>query len=93
MLFPFGSCEDIYHKNPESHEWSGYYIIINGLTEVYCGMNYTGSSCEYIYNNNFETGDQSGYYCINDMHCNMTEISGLMSTCAGVGRDQYQCRG
>ena len=52
-------------------------------------MNYTGSSCNDIYNNNFETGDKSGYFHINDtqwMYCNMTEIRGFMSTCAGVGR-------
>ena len=52
-FFPGGSCEDIYNKNPESHDWPGYYWIfgdsINGPSDVYCGMNYTGSSCEDIY--------------------------------------------
>ena len=50
------SCEDIYNKNPESREISGYYWITDGLRNVYCGMNYTGLSCEDIYNNNPETG-------------------------------------
>ena len=25
-FYPGVSCEDIYNKNPESHEWSGYII-------------------------------------------------------------------
>ena len=91
-FFPGVSCEDIYNKNPESHEWSGYYWILDGPSDVYCGMNYSGSSCEDIYNNNPETSDKSGYYHINDnqwMYCNMTEIAiasgDFISTCAGVG--------
>ena len=91
-FFPGVSCEDIYNKNPESHEWSGYYWILDGPSDVYYGMNYTGSSCEDIYNNNPETGNKSGYYRINDnqwMYCNMTEIAiangDFISTCAGVG--------
>ena len=60
------SCEDIYNKNPESHDRSGYYWITDGPSRVYCGMNYTGSSCEDIYNNNPEVCDKSGYYRIND---------------------------
>ena len=89
-FYPGESCEDIYNKNPESHEWSGYYWILDGPSKVYCGMTYTGSSCEDIYNNNPETADKSGYYRINDNQwtfCNMTEIStgGLIPTCAGVG--------
>ena len=90
-FFPGVSCEDIYNKNPESHEWSGYYWILDGPSKVYCGMNYTGSSCEDIYNNNPETGDKSGYYRINDTqwtYCNMTAITAngdFISTCAGVG--------
>ena len=60
-FFPGVSCEDIYNKNPESHDWPGYYWIhVDGPSDVYCGMNYTGSSCEDIYNNNPETGDKSG---------------------------------
>ena len=89
-FFPGVSCEDIYNKNPESHEWPGYYWILDGPSDVYCGMNYTGSSCEDIYNNNPETGDKSGYYRINDnqwTYCNMTAFtdSDFISTCAGVG--------
>ena len=44
---PGVSCEDIYSKNPESHQCSGYYWIVK---KVFCGMTYTGSSCEHIYN-------------------------------------------
>ena len=89
-FFPGVSCEDIYNKNPESHEWSGYYWILDGPSDVYCGMNYTGSSCEDIYNNNPETRDKSGYYRINDTqwtYCNTTAIANgdFISTCAGVG--------
>ena len=88
-FFPGVSCEDIYNKNPESHDRSGYYWITDGPSRVYCGMNYTGSSCEDIYNNNPETGDKSGYYHINDnqwTYCNMTAITAnFISTCAGVG--------
>ena len=91
-FYPGQSCEDIYNKNPESHDISGYYWITDGPTRVYCGMTYTGSSCEDIYNNNPETGDKSGYYRINDnqwTYCNMTEITtttgDLIPTCAGVG--------
>ena len=85
------SCEDIYNKNPESHDRSGYYWITDGLSRVYCGMNYSGSSCEDIYNNNPETVDKSGYYRINEnqwTYCNMTAIAAngdFISTCAGVG--------
>ena len=86
---PGVSCEDIYNKNPQSNDKSGYYWILDGPRRVYCGMNYTGSSCEDIYNNNPETGDKSGYYRINDSqwtYCNMTAIAaGIISTCAGVG--------
>jgi len=87
-FYPGESCEDIYNKNPESHEWSGYYWILGGPSRVYCGMTYTGSSCEDIYINNPETADKSGYYRINDNQwtfCNMTAISGFIPTCAGVG--------
>ena len=90
-FFPGVSCEDIYNKNPQSHERPGYYWILDGPSRVYCGMNYTGSSCEDIYNNNPETADKSGYYHINDnqwTYCNMTAIAvngDFISTCAGVG--------
>ena len=90
-FFPGVSCEDIYNKNPESHDRSGYYWILDGPSRVYCGMNYTGSSCEDIYNNNPETVDKSGYYRINESqwtYCNMTTITisgDFISTCAGVG--------
>ena len=86
---PGVSCEDIYNKNSETHNWPGYYWILDGPSDVYCGMNYTGSSCEDIYNNNPETGDKSGYYRINDnqwTYCSMTAIAAnFISTCAGVG--------
>ena len=89
-FFPGVSCEDIYNKNPESHEWSGYYWITDGPSRVYCGMTYPGSSCENIYNNNVQTGDKPGYYHINNnqwTYCDMTVISNgtFVSTCAGVG--------
>ena len=90
-FFPGVSCEDIYNKNPQSHDKPGYYWILDGPSRVYCGMNYTGSSCENIYSNNPETGDKSGYYRINDNQwafCNVTEIAianNFISTCAGVG--------
>ena len=47
-FYPGSSCEDIYNKNPESREISGYYWILDGPRDVYCGMNYTGLSCEDI---------------------------------------------
>ena len=92
-FFPGVSCEDIYNKNPESHDRSGYYWITDGPSRVYCGMNYTGSSCEDIYNNNPKVCDKSGYYRINDnqwTYCNMTTITATNNgdttcTCAGVG--------
>ena len=86
-FFPGVSCEDIYNKNPESHDKPGYYWILDGPSDVYCGMNYI---CEDIYSNNPETGDKSGYYRINDSqwtYCNMTALANddYLSTCAGVG--------
>ena len=81
--------EDIYNKNAESHNRSGYYWIIDGPSKVYCGMNYTGSSCEDIYSNNPETSDKSGYYHVNDnqwTYCNMTAIAaGLIPMCGEIG--------
>ena len=41
-FYPGSSCEDIYNMNPESHDKSGYYWILDGPRYVYCGMNYTG---------------------------------------------------
>ena len=90
-FFPGVSCEDIYNKNPESHDRPGYYWVLDGPSRVYCGMNYTGSSCEDIYNNNPKTGNKSGYYRINESqwtYCDMTAIASngdFLSTCAGVG--------
>ena len=89
-FFPGISCEDIYNKNSQSHNKSGYYWITDGLRNVYCGMNYTGLSCEDIYNNNPETGNKNGYYPINNTQwtfCNMTAIAAGYFTfsCAGVG--------
>ena len=87
-FYPGESCEDIYDKNPESRDISGYYYITDGSSRVYCGMTYTGSSCLNIYNNNPETSDKSGYYRIGTQwkYCNMTETaSGFISTCAGMG--------
>ena len=90
-FFPGVSCEDIYNKNPQSHNKAGYYWILDGPSRVYCGMNYTGSSCEDIYINNPVIHDKSGYYRINHSqwtYCNMTEITAngsFISTCAGVG--------
>ena len=90
---PGVSCEDIYNKNPESHNCSGYYWIVK---RVFCGMTYIGSSCDYIYNkypeiykNNPE--EKSGYYRLNNnqwTYCNMTEIAAnddnFNPTCAAV---------
>ena len=87
-FYPGASCEDIYNKNPESREWSGYYWITKGPSRVYCGMTYDGLSCEDIYNNNPETGDKSGYYRINGnqwTNCDMTVIAVMIPTCADVG--------
>ena len=93
-FYPGSSCEDIYNMNPESHDKSGYYWILdnNGPSNVYCGMNYTGVSCEDIYNNNPETGDNNGYYPINNtqwVFCNMTIIAAIADpriilSCAGM---------
>ena len=85
-FFPGISCEDIYNKNPQSRDMSGYYWITDGLRNVYCGMNYTGLSCEDIYYNNPETGNKNGYYPINNNQwtfCNMSAIASYF--CAGVG--------
>ena len=89
-FYPGKSCEDIYNKNPQSRDKSGYYWITDGLSNVYCGMTYTGLSCEHIYNNNRETGNNNGYYPINNNQwtfCNMTAIAAHYFTfsCAGVG--------
>ena len=93
-FYPGESCEDIYEKNPESRDISGYYYITDGPSKVYCGMTYTGSSCEDIYNNNPETVNRSGYYRVNNnswTYCNMTAIAittvtgDFISTCAGMG--------
>ena len=76
-FYPGSSCEDIYNKNPESQEISGYYWITDGPRNIYCGMSYTGLSCEDIYNNNPETVNKNGYYPINNTmwtFCNMTLI-------------------
>ena len=87
------SCEDIYNKNPESHNCSGYYWIVK---RVFCGMTYTGSSCDYIYNKYPEIyknnpKEKTGYYRLNNnqwTYCNMTEIAtnddNFISTCAAV---------
>ena len=77
---PGVSCQDIYNKNPESHNCSGYYWIVK---RVFCGMTYTGSSCDYIYNKYPEIyknnpKEKSGYYHLNNnqwTYCNMTEIA------------------
>ena len=92
-FFPGVSCEDIYNKNPESHQCSGYYWTVK---RVFCGMTYTGSSCEHIYNKYPEIyknnpKEKSGYYHLNNKqwtYCNMTEIAAndgdFTSTCAAV---------
>ena len=93
-FFPGVSCEDIYNRNPQSHEMSGYYWILDGPSRVYCGMSYTGLSCEDIYLNNQATREKSGYYRINNnnwMFCDMDATrdallsrGDLISSCAGV---------
>ena len=92
-FYPGVSCEDIYNKNPESHQCSGYYWIVK---RVFCGMTYTGSSCEHIYNKYpeiYKTNpkEKSGYYRLNNKqwtYCNMTEIAAndddFTFTCAAV---------
>ena len=92
-FFPGVSCEDIYNKNPESHQCSGYYWIVK---RVFCGMTYSRSSCEHIYNKYPEIyknnpKEKSGYYHLNNKqwtYCNMTEIvandDDFTSTCAAV---------
>ena len=76
----------------QAHNKPGYYWILDGPRDVYCGMTYTGSSCEDIYNNNPEIREKSGYYRINSnqwIHCDMMAIAtangDFISTCAGVG--------
>ena len=76
--------------NPQTRNLQGYYWIIDGPTNVHCGMNYTGQSCQHIYNNNPQTGNRNGYYPINNSQwtfCNMTAIvaANTISSCAGVG--------
>ena len=92
-FIPGYSCEDIYNKNSQSRDMSGYYWIIDGLRRVYCGMNYTGSSCEDIFNYYRASRDKSGYYRIDNnewVYCNMTAIAiavsrgDLISSCVGV---------
>ena len=92
-FIPGYSCEDIYNKNSQSRDMSGYYWITDGLRRVYCGMNYAGSSCESIFNNYRGSRDKSGYYRINNnewAYCNMTAIAiafsrgDLTSSCVGV---------
>ena len=89
---PGVSCEDIYNKNPESNQCSGYYWIVK---RVFCGMTYTGSSCEHIYNKYPEIKNypkqKSGYYHLNNnqwIYCNMTEIAAndndFTFTCAAI---------
>ena len=85
-------CEDIYNKNSQSRDISGYYWITDGLRRVYCDINYTGLSCEDIYSNNPTIRDKSGYYRINDnewVYCNMTDVAfsvgDLISSCVGMG--------
>ena len=93
-FFPGVSCEDIYNKNPESHNCPGYYWIVK---RVFCGMTYTGSSCEDIYHKYPEIyknnpKQKSGYYRLNNnrwTYCNMTEIpvnhcANFIPTCAAV---------
>ena len=95
---PGVSCEDIYNKNPESHNCSGYYWIVK---RVFCGMTYTGSSCNYIYNKYPEiyksnAKEKSGYYRLNNnqwTYCNMTEIAtNDVTTCTAgeVIKSTYQ---
>ena len=69
-FFPSESCEEIYNRNPETHDKPGYYWIlhVDRPHRVYHEMTYTGSSCEDIYNNNVEIHDKSGYYRINNNH-------------------------
>ena len=91
-FYPGKSCEDIYNKNPQARDMSGYYWITDGPSNVYCGMSYTGLSCDHIYHNNRETGNKNGYYPINNNQwtiCNMTAIAASYFTfsCAGVGRE------
>ena len=94
-FFPGESCEDIYNKNPQSHNSPGYYWILNGPSRVFCAMNYTGSSCKDIYNNYPEIRTKSGYYHIGETHwayCNMTAIEiakNIISAC-GVVREGWR---
>jgi len=90
---PGVSCEDIYNKNPDSHDCSGYYWIVK---RVFCGMSYTGLSCEHIYKKYSEIyknnpKEKSGYYHLSNnqwTYCNMAEIATndayLLSTCDSV---------
>ena len=94
-FIPGDSCEDIYNKNVQSRDKSGYYWILNpdGPSRVFCGMAFTGSSCEDIYATNLTARDKSGYYrVINNewVYCNMTLVASefgrgdFILSCAGV---------
>ena len=37
-FFPGNSCQDIYNKNLQTRNISGYYWITDGPSRVYCGM-------------------------------------------------------
>ena len=93
-LLPGISCEDIYNKNQQTHDQSGYYWILNGPSRVYCGMNYIGSSCEDIYNTYSVTRDKSGFYRVSNnawVYCDMRDIAiafsrgEFISSCTGMG--------
>ena len=93
-FFPGTSCEDIYNKNPQSRDMSGYYWILDGPSKVYCGMNYTGPTCEDIYLNNEAPRDKPGYYrnssnywTFCDMNLTRSELFslGLVSFGSGSG--------
>jgi len=89
---PGDSCQDIYSKNLQTHDKSGYYWILDGPSKVFCGMNYTGSSCEDIYSNNPEIHNKSGYYRINDTqwsYCNMTLWHDKILNCCMVDLQLY----
>ena len=64
-FYPGESCEEIYDWNPQTHNWSGYYWLINPLRRVYCDMEHgiqAYNSCKEIYDLNPQTHNRSGYY-------------------------------
>jgi len=88
-FYPGESCEEIYNWNPQTHNRSGYYWLINPLQRVYCDMEHgvqaSYNSCKEIYDLNPQTHNRSGYYSfINPLrraYCDMEQ----RAACGNIG--------